>query len=73
MVSSIGSEVICRVSEEFLLSGVPVVLNDVGSLSECLIHENFGNLINIEDMETASKILQDTYTNSIQETDENRR
>ena len=73
VVSSIGSEVICRVSEEFLLSGVPVVLNDVGSLSECLIHENFGNLINIEDMETASKILQDTYTNSIQETDENRK
>ncbi|RYZ87239.1 MAG: glycosyltransferase family 1 protein [Proteobacteria bacterium] len=44
VVPSLGSEVICRVTEEFLLSGTPVLLAKVGSLPECLVDENFGAL-----------------------------
>lgn len=44
IIPSLGSEVICRVTEEFLLSGTPVLLANVGSLSECLVDESFGAL-----------------------------
>lgn len=36
VVPSIGSEIICRVAEEFLLCGTPVVVSGVGSLNEVL-------------------------------------
>ena len=36
VVSSLGSEVICRVAEEFLLCGTPVAVSGVGSLDEVL-------------------------------------
>ena len=49
VVPSLGSEVICRVTEEFLLSGTPVLVSNVGSLSECLIDEGFGNLFQDND------------------------
>lgn len=42
VVSSLGSEVICRVAEEFLLSGTPILVSGVGSLEECLVEESFG-------------------------------
>ena len=42
IISSLGSEVICRVSEEFLLSGVPIFVSNVGSLSECLFSDLAG-------------------------------
>ena len=42
VVPSLGSEVICRVAEEFLLCGTPVVTTDVGSLPELFVHESFG-------------------------------
>src|SRR5690606_32304942 len=48
-VPSIGSEVICRVAEEFLLCGTPVVAHDVGSLSECAFG-NFGDSYRDEEM-----------------------
>src|SRR5690606_1002039 len=35
LVPSLGSEIICRVAEEFLLCGTPVVAADVGALREC--------------------------------------
>jgi len=41
-VSSIGSEVICRVAHEFLLCGTPVVTTDVGSLPEVFVDKSFG-------------------------------
>ncbi len=43
VVPSIGSEVICRVAEEFLLCGTPVLVSGVGALEECLRQENFGS------------------------------
>jgi glycosyltransferase involved in cell wall biosynthesis len=36
VISSLGSEVICRVAEEFLLCGTPVAVSGVGSLGEVL-------------------------------------
>ncbi len=36
VVPSLGSEVICRVSEEFLLSGCPLFVSPAGTLSECI-------------------------------------
>lgn len=42
VISSLGSEVICRVAEEFLLCGTPIIVSGVGSLEECLTQENFG-------------------------------
>jgi glycosyltransferase involved in cell wall biosynthesis len=42
VVSSEGSEVICRVAEEFLLSGTQIAVSGVGSLRECLFDEAAG-------------------------------
>lgn len=42
VVSSVGSEIICRVAEEFLCCGTPVFVSGVGSLPEVLIDESMG-------------------------------
>lgn len=42
VVSSLGSEVICRVAEEFLLCGTPVLVSGAGSLKEVLRCPAFG-------------------------------
>jgi len=42
VVCSEGSEVICRVAEEFMLCGVPVFVSGVGSLSDVLVFKNSG-------------------------------
>lgn len=42
VVSSLGSEVICRVAQEFLMCGCPVLTSGVGSLEETLIEKDFG-------------------------------
>src|SRR5690606_17369961 len=36
LISSTHSEIICRVAEEFLLCGTPVIVSGVGSLDEVL-------------------------------------
>ncbi len=41
VISSLGSEIICRVAEEFLLCGTPVMVSGVGSLGEVMF-ENAG-------------------------------
>lgn len=43
LVSSIGSEVICRVAQEFLLCGTPVITTGVGSLPEVFVDRSFGD------------------------------
>ena len=45
VIPSLGSEVICRVAEEFLLSGTPILATAVGSLAECLPEPGFGALL----------------------------
>ncbi len=42
IVSSLGSELICRVAEEFLLCGTPVAVSGVGSLAEVLFDDTAG-------------------------------
>lgn len=42
VIPSLGSEVICRVGEEFLLCGTPVAVSGVGSLEEILFSESAG-------------------------------
>jgi glycosyltransferase involved in cell wall biosynthesis len=42
VVSSLGSEEICRVAEEFLLCGVPLVVSGVGALKEMVQEQKFG-------------------------------
>lgn len=48
IVPSLGSEVIGRVTEEFLLSGIPVLIAPVGTLPECLAHDSFGAILSLE-------------------------
>ena len=36
VIASLGSEVICRVAEEFLLCGTPIIVSGVGALEETL-------------------------------------
>lgn len=40
VVSSVGSELICRVAEEFLLCGTPVAVSGVGSLEDVLFNNS---------------------------------
>ncbi|MCX6119778.1 MAG: glycosyltransferase family 4 protein [Proteobacteria bacterium] len=42
VVSSVGSEIICRVAQEFLMSGTPIAVSGVGSLDETLLDPSFG-------------------------------
>lgn len=42
VISSLGSEIICRVAEEFLLCGTPIAVSGVGSLEEVLIDPSMG-------------------------------
>lgn len=48
VIPSLGSEVIGRVAEEFLLSGTPILVTSVGSLKECLIEDSFGSILDSE-------------------------
>lgn len=59
LVSSLGSEVICRVAEEFLMCGTPVVSTNVGSLPEVFVDRQFGEVFNYDQQEdSASKIYK---------------
>ena len=42
VICSQGSEVICRVAEEFLLCGAPIFVSGVGSLEDCLYDSDAG-------------------------------
>lgn len=44
VVSSLGSELICRVAQEFLMCGTPILVSDVGSLPEVLKEPDFGRV-----------------------------
>lgn len=57
VVSSLGSELICRVAQEFLMCGTPVAVTRVGSLPEVIREKEFGetfdhkatNILHLED------------------------
>lgn len=42
LIPSLGSEIICRVAEEFLCCGTPIVVSGVGSLDETLAFDGAG-------------------------------
>jgi glycosyltransferase involved in cell wall biosynthesis len=59
VVSSIGSEAICRVAQEFLLCGTPVVTTGAGSLPEVFKDQSFGRVYTSHDpMMAASEISE---------------
>ena len=57
IVPSLGSEVICRVAQEFLLCGTPVLVSDAGGLREVLF-ENAGTWFEYTKASSAEKIFQ---------------
>lgn len=59
VVSSIGSEAICRVAQEFLLCGTPVVTTDVGSLPEVFSKKEFGRVYSSHQNDSAAQIIFD--------------
>ncbi len=68
VISSLGSEVICRVAEEFLLCGVPLFVSGVGSLEECLLDKNFGSSYRGLSEERAATLLTEKLWQASQET-----
>jgi glycosyltransferase involved in cell wall biosynthesis len=59
LVSSIGSEVICRVAQEFLMCGTPVITTSVGSLPEVFVDKSFGGYYDhTKPVEAAEKIYK---------------
>ncbi len=67
VVSSLGSEVICRVSEEFLLCGVPVFVSNVGSLRECIFSKEAGTVFSYDNYKKSIKDLELLLQKSIEE------
>lgn len=57
VVSSLGSELICRVSQEFLLCGTPVFCSGAGALSEVLFEDSGTDYRNLDTQE-AAKLLK---------------
>jgi glycosyltransferase involved in cell wall biosynthesis len=67
VISSLGSEVICRVAEEFLLCGVPLFVSGVGSLEECLVEKGFGSSYRGLSEERAATLLTEKLWQASQE------
>jgi glycosyltransferase involved in cell wall biosynthesis len=67
VISSSGSEVICRVAEEFLLCGVPLFVSGVGSLEECLFDKTFGSSYRGLSEERAATLLTEKLWQASQE------
>jgi glycosyltransferase involved in cell wall biosynthesis len=59
VISSLGSEAICRVAQEFLLCGTPVVTTDVGSLPDVFCRPEFGQVYGRHDNQGAVTIVFD--------------
>jgi len=66
VVPSIGSELICRVSHEFSLSGVPIFVSGVGSLQEALFDSGGSSYLGMTN-EIAAKHLAEQLNLSINE------
>ncbi len=56
LVPSLGSEEICRVSQEFLMCGVPVIVSQAGSLSETIKASADGIVFNMESSSSPKQI-----------------
>ena len=69
VVSSLGSEQICRVAEEFLLCGTAVAISGAGSLDDVLFEGAGFSYGGRTESETATKLIQ-LLLKTYQETDE---
>jgi glycosyltransferase involved in cell wall biosynthesis len=58
VVSSIGSEQICRVAQEFILCGTAVLLSGVGSLDDVLFEGAGSSYGGLTKSETATKLVE---------------
>ena len=70
VVCSLGSEWICRVAEEFLLCGTPVLVSGVGSLKDVLLDDSFGAHYQGKDLkqkEELTSALLDRYADESSE------
>jgi glycosyltransferase involved in cell wall biosynthesis len=66
IVCSVGSELICRVAQEFLLCGTPIFVSNVGALPEVLFPKAGACYPLENEVETLSLLLQQ-YTLRLQE------
>ena len=64
VVSSLGSEAICRVAEEFLLCGTPVVSTGAGSLPEVFMKPAFGVCYGFNNDPEAAALIYKTLRQS---------
>ena len=72
VIPSQGSEVICRVAEEFLLAGTPLFVSGVGSLEDCLVDTNAGVSYRGMSGDKAVSLLKDLLLKSYLESYEER-
>ncbi len=72
VISSLGSEYICRVAEEFLLCGTPLFLSGAGATKEVLF-ANAGSCYAGKSCAEATKLLEQDFIKAWQETTEERR
>lgn len=68
VIPSLGSEVICRVGEEFLLCGTPVLVSGVGSLKEILFPNAGASYDGLSD-EGCVEMVRDLLLKSFNEED----
>jgi glycosyltransferase involved in cell wall biosynthesis len=73
VISSLGSEVICRVAEEFLLCGSPVAVSGVGSLAEVLFSPEAGTSYRIGDESAQARLLVESLWSAFAEPQEPRK
>jgi hypothetical protein len=72
IISSLGSETICRVAEEFLLSGTRIFVSGVGGLEDLLLEKSFGASYNSLNSDAAAQLLNNQLQLSIEETAEDK-
>ena len=73
VIPSLGSEVICRVGEEFLLCGTPVAVSGVGSLQELLFNKAAGVSYRDLSIDDSAKIIFKFLMRSFHETEEEKK
>jgi len=66
VIPSLWSEEICRVAQEFLISGVPLWVSGVGALDECL-YENSGLSYKGLSLEESERLLKELIVKSYNE------
>jgi glycosyltransferase involved in cell wall biosynthesis len=72
VVSSLGSEVICRVAQEFLVCGTAVLVSGVGSLEDVLLRPHYGQSYRGLDLKASAWALNEVFETTRTENDQDR-